>query len=253
MRRPLICANWKMNHTLSDAFDFFEKFKFTAKTRSSVDVVVFPPSVFLYPLLPTAEKMGIPLGGQNINENTSGAFTGEISAKMLKSVGAKWVIIGHSERRNIFNESDGTIAKKIHSALSEGLRVILCVGEQLSTREDGKTIDFIKDQLTADLQSVESHDMKLVTIAYEPIWAIGTGRASEPSDADETMSFIRKWLSKRFSPEIAEDTRILYGGSVKASNMGDYIKMENIDGALVGGASLDAESFMGIVKGSVGG
>ena len=250
MRRPLICANWKMNHTLGDAFDFFENFKFTPKKFPSVDVVVFPPALFLHPLLTTAEKMGIPLGGQNVNENASGAFTGEISSKMLKSVGAEWVIIGHSERRNIFNESDGTIAKKIHSALSEGLRVILCVGEALETREDGKTIDFIRDQLTVDLQSVESHDMKLVTIAYEPIWAIGTGRASEPKDADETMSFIREWLSKKFSAEIADSTRILYGGSVKASNMADYIRMENIDGALVGGASLDAESFMGIVKGA---
>jgi triosephosphate isomerase len=250
MRRPLICANWKMNHTLSDAFDFFEKFKFTPKKFPSVDVVVFPPAIIIQPLLPVAEKMGIPLGGQNVNENASGAFTGEISAKMLKSVGAKWVIIGHSERRNIFNESDDTIAKKIHSALSEDLKVILCVGEQLSTREEGKTIDFIKDQLTVDLKPVKSDDMKLVTIAYEPIWAIGTGRASEPGDADETMAFLRKWLSKRFSPEIADSTRILYGGSVKASNMGEYIKMENIDGALVGGASLDAESFMGIVKGA---
>lgn len=252
MRKPLVCANWKMNHTISDAFNFFEKFKFTPKDFPSVDVVVFPPSIILQPLIPVAEKMGIPLGGQNVNENASGAFTGEISAKMLKSVGAKWVIIGHSERRNIFNESDDTIAKKIQSALSEGLKVILCVGEQLSTREDGKTTEFVKGQLTADLQSLKPNDMKLVTIAYEPIWAIGTGRASEPSDADETMAYIRKWISKKFSAEIADETRILYGGSVKASNMADYIKMENIDGALVGGASLDAESFMGIVKGSVG-
>lgn len=252
MRRPLVCANWKMNHTLGDAFNFFDKFKFTPKDFPSVDLVVFPPVLFLHPLLPTAGKMGIPLGGQNVNENASGAFTGEISAKMLKSVGAKWVIIGHSERRNIFNESDDTIAKKIHSALSEDLRVILCVGESLETREKGKTTEFVKGQLTTDLQSLKPNDMKLVTIAYEPIWAIGTGRASEPGDADETMAYIRKWLSKRFSPEIADSTRILYGGSVKASNMGNYIKMENIDGALVGGASLEPESFMGIVKGVSG-
>lgn len=248
MRRPLICANWKMNHTLQDGMDFFLKLESADYKNPQADAVVFPAFPLIQPLTTIGAKIGIPIGGQNLNENESGAYTGEVSASMLTSCGASWVIIGHSERRDIFGEPNELIAKKIIAALSGNLNVILCVGEHLETREDGKTTEFVRDQLAINLDSISSDDMEKITVAYEPIWAIGTGLASKPEDAEEIMSFIRNWLEEKFNADIADKTRILYGGSVKPDNMAGYAAMKNIDGALVGGASLDAESFLGIIK-----
>ncbi len=247
MRRQLICANWKMNHTLQDGIEFFKKIKSSDMENSQTDVIVFPSFPLIQPLTQYAEKTGISIGGQNINENEKGAYTGEVSASMLTSCGASSVIIGHSERRDIFGESDELIAGKIKAALNGNLKIILCVGEHLETREDGKANEFVHNQLTIDLEPFSLENMENITIAYEPIWAIGTGLASNPENAEEIMSFIRNWLADRFNAAVAEKTRILYGGSVKPDNMAGYAAMENIDGALVGGASLDAESFLAII------
>lgn len=248
MRKQLICANWKMNHTLQDGIEFFEKIKSSDIENSKADAIVFPSFTLIQPLAKLAAEVGITIGGQNINENENGAFTGEISASMLTSCGASSVIIGHSERRDIYGESDDLISKKIIAALKSNLKVILCVGEHIETREDSKTADFVRDQLTICLAPISDKTMENITIAYEPIWAIGTGLASSKEDAEEIMAFIRNWLADRFNADIAEKTRILYGGSVKPGNMAGYAEMENIDGALVGGASLDAESFLGIIN-----
>lgn len=248
MRQPLICANWKMNHTLQDGMDFFLKLESANYKEPQADAVVFPSFPLIQPLATIGAKIGVPIGGQNLNENESGAYTGEVSSSMLTSCGASWVIIGHSERRDIFGESNELIAEKIIAALKGNLNVILCVGEHLETREDGKTTEFVRNQLTINLEYISSDDMENITIAYEPIWAIGTGLASKPEDAEEIMSFIRNWLEEKFNAGIADKTRILYGGSVKPDNMAGYAAMKNIDGALVGGASLDAESFLGIIR-----
>jgi len=240
-----------MNHTLDDGIRFFQELELSLMNLP-VEAVVFPTSALIKPLLSHSERIGIQIGAQNLNENSSGAYTGEISATILRSCGASWVIIGHSERRDIYGETDDLLAKKIHAALSEKLKVILCVGEHLKTRESGNAMDFVKGQLEIDLETVSVDDMHLITIAYEPIWAIGTGMASSPDDAEEMMSFIRNWISEKFNADVADKIRILYGGSVKPDNMADYSAMANIDGALVGGASLDAKSFHAIIEAAVG-
>ena len=250
MRKPLVCANWKMNHTLDEGINFFEKLE-TSPLQIAVDVVIFPTFPLIKPLLKLSERFGIPIGAQNLNENTAGAFTGEISASILKSCGATWVIIGHSERRDIYGETDSLVVKKIHAALGERLDVVLCVGEHLETREKGEAMGHVKNQLEIDLGDIQKGDMRKITIAYEPIWAIGTGMASTPDDAEEMMSFIRNWVGEKFNSDISTKTRILYGGSVKPDNMKDYAAMENIDGALVGGASLDSHSFQRIMQAAI--
>ena len=247
MRKPLVCANWKMNHTLEDGIDFFKRFESAKPDIADRDVVVFPSFPLIYPLKDAAISLGIRLGGQNIHENPKGAFTGEVSSHILKSSGASWVIIGHSERREKFEESDELISRKLKAAISVDLNAILCVGEQLETRESGNTRQFVKNQLNINVQHLSNDEMKFLTIAYETVWAIGTGLASNPDDAQDMMSFIRNWLEERFDRDVADNTRILYGGSVKSENMSGYAAMPDIDGALVGGASLDPESFASIV------
>lgn len=247
MRRKLICANWKMNHTLADGISFFENLPVDRLRELDVEKVVFPPFPLIYPLIADADRCGIELGGQNLNENPKGAFTGEVSTDILLSVGAKWVIVGHSERRDIFKETDELIAKKVKAGIGSGLKIILCVGEHLDIRRAKKEIEIVKNQLEIDLSGMTSDDMELVTIAYEPVWAIGTGLAAQPKDAEDMMSFIRDWLDSRFGFDTASKVRILYGGSVTPENIKAFADKQNIDGALVGGASLNPETFAGIV------
>lgn len=249
MRRPLICANWKMNHTLDSSIEFIKRFAMLLKPVDA-DAVIFPPFPFIYILHEYAESSGVYIGAQNINENEKGAHTGEVSAEMLKSIGVSWVLVGHSERRNTYGESDELVSKKLKTVIDSKMIAILCVGENIETREEGKAVEFVKNQLERNLESVSPDDMKLVVIAYEPIWAIGTGRAATPQDAEEIMSFIRKWLNEKYDNAIAETTRILYGGSVTPENMASFAAMPDIDGALVGGASLDPESFALIIHGA---
>jgi len=247
MRRKLICANWKMNHTLIEAVNFFNDLPFEKISKCDADIAIFPSFPLIHPLRQYIEGTPITLGAQNINENPKGAFTGEVSASILKSVGAEWVIIGHSERRDIFKESDELISKKLKAAIAGGLKVILCVGEHLDTRRAGQEIETVKKQLEMDFFSITSDEMQTVSIAYEPVWAIGTGLAAKPSDAESMMSFIRDWLDERFGFDIASSVRILYGGSVTPKNIATFADKSNFDGALVGGASLNPLSFTDII------
>lgn len=240
--KPLIVANWKMNPvSQKEAKALFEGIKKKVKTKN-VEVVVCPPFVFL-PLL-----KGLILGAQNVYFEEKGAFTGEISVSMLKDLKIEYVIIGHSERRKYFTETDEIINKKIKKALFAKLKVIFCVGETAEERDAGKKSEVLDRQIIQGLKGVTKEEIKNIVIAYEPVWAIGTGNNCS---VDETMSsvlFIRKVVSKLYNREIADNTRILYGGSVKSDNSASYIKNAGANGLLVGGASLNAEEFSKIVK-----
>lgn len=248
MRKYLIAGNWKMNKTVSESIDLAKGLVKNLKDVNDREILICPPFTSLYPVYEVVKGTNIRLGAQDVFYEENGAFTGEISAVMLKDVGCEYVIIGHSERRHIIKENDEIINKKVKKALEHGLKVILCVGELLEEREMGKTLEVVKDQVLRGLAGVSSNDMNNVVIAYEPVWAIGTGKTAQPEDAQEVHSFIRKLLSETYSDEIANKTIIQYGGSVKASNIDELMAMEDIDGALVGGASLILDEFTRIVK-----
>lgn len=242
MRKKYICGNWKMNKTSSEAIEFakeINEFEF-----NKVDVLIAPSFVTLESLRKNL-KDEIKLAGQNVSEFDDGAFTGEISTSMLKDIGVEDVIIGHSERREKFSESDEIINAKVKKALEDDLSVILCLGESLEIKEEGKEIDFVRDELLKSLDGVE--DLENLTIAYEPIWAIGTGKTCSSEDAENMCKEIRNIINEKYG-EISQKTRILYGGSVKPSNAGEILSKENIDGVLVGGASLKASDFIEIIK-----
>lgn len=242
MRKKYICGNWKMNKTSSEALEFakeINEFDF-----DKVDVLIAPSFVTLESLRKNL-KDEIKLAGQNVSEFDDGAFTGEISTSMLKDIGVEDVIIGHSERREKFSESNEIINSKIKKALEDGLSVILCLGESLEIKEEGKEIDFVRDELLNSLDGVE--DLENLTIAYEPIWAIGTGKTCSSEDAEIMCREIRNVIDEKYG-EISQQIRILYGGSVKPSNAGEILSKENIDGVLVGGASLKASDFIEIIK-----
>ncbi len=245
MRKPLIAGNWKMNKTIGEAVKLCEDLRLLVKDVNNKDILVCPPFTSLYPVSKVVEDTNIQLGGQNMFYEEKGAYTGEISPIMLKDAGCDFVILGHSERRHIFREDDELIAKKVYSAVKHDLTPILCVGELLEERESGRTLEVVKRQLTEGLKYISEKDN--FVIAYEPVWAIGTGKTATPQIAQEVHKFIRLELSELFGKEKADSTRILYGGSVKPENISGLMEMEDIDGALVGGASLDANSFAKIV------
>ncbi|NMW85144.1 triose-phosphate isomerase [Peptoniphilus sp. AGMB00490] len=242
MRRKYICGNWKMNKTSSEALAFANKindFEF-----ENVDVLIAPSFVSLESLKKSV-KDKIEVAAQNVSEFDDGAFTGEVSTNMLKDIGVRNVIIGHSERREKFLESDEIVNAKIKRALSDNLFVILCLGESLEIKEENKELDFVKNELLNSLSGVEN--LKNIAIAYEPIWAIGTGKTCSPEDAEKMCREIREIINKNYG-EISKEIRILYGGSVKPSNAKEILAKENIDGVLVGGASLDVNDFIEIIK-----
>lgn len=242
MRKKYICGNWKMNKTSSEALEFakeINEFEF-----NKVDVLLAPSFVTLESLRKNL-KDEIKLAGQNVSEFDDGAFTGEVSTSMLKDIGVEDVIIGHSERREKFSESDEIINAKVKKALEDDLSVILCLGESLEVKEEGKEVEFVRDELLKSLDGVE--DLENLTIAYEPIWAIGTGKTCSSEDAEIMCREIRNIINEKYG-EISQKTRILYGGSVKPSNAGEILSKENIDGVLVGGASLKASDFIEIIK-----
>ncbi|MDU6742767.1 triose-phosphate isomerase [Peptoniphilus harei] len=242
MRKKYICGNWKMNKTSSEALEFakeINEFEF-----NKVDVLIAPSFVTLESLRKNL-KDEIKLAGQNVSEFDDGAFTGEVSTSMLKDIAVDEVIIGHSERREKFSESDEIINAKEKKALADGLSVILCLGESLEIKEEGKEIDFVRDELLNSLDGVD--DLENLTIAYEPIWAIGTGKTCSSEDAENMCREIRNIIDEKYG-EISQKIRILYGGSVKPSNAGEILSKENIDGVLVGGASLKASDFIEIIK-----
>lgn len=247
MRKPFIAGNWKMFKTQKDAKAFAKEFK-TLYHPSDVKVAFAVPYTDLAVLSAAFKGSGIALAAQNMHWEDQGAFTGEISAKMLKEAGAQYCIIGHSERRQYFKETDVTVNRKIKKALDEGILPILCVGESLKTREAGEQNAFVEKQIIADFKGVCAEDAKKITVAYEPIWAIGTGKTASPKQAQQMCAFIRKTLKKLYGEDISEEIVIQYGGSVKPANASELMNMEDIDGALVGGASLSPADFIEIVN-----
>jgi triosephosphate isomerase len=242
--RPLVAGNWKMHKTAAETADFCAALKATVN-RPGVDVAVFPTFTGLAAAVSVLEGSAIAVGAQNMHPAESGAFTGEVSAQMLLTIGCSYVIIGHSERRHIFGESDDFCADKVEQAMIAGLQPVLCVGETAQQREAGSTESVVASQLAPAIERLG--DPGPLVIAYEPVWAIGTGLTATPEQAEEVHRFIRGELDKRWSTKSSQ-IRILYGGSVKPDNAGELLSKPNIDGALVGGAALDLESFNLIVE-----
>ncbi|OCC14560.1 Triosephosphate isomerase [Dissulfuribacter thermophilus] len=248
-RRPLIAANWKMYKTLEETRAFFKEFIPKIKDIFDRDIIIAPPFTSLNEAANLVKEVpNCHIAAQNMHFEEQGAFTGEISPLMLKAIGVSFVIIGHSERRHIFGESDDLIGKKVKSAITHGICPILCVGETLEQREQGHTNEVISTQIDGGLSLVSLEEMESVTIAYEPVWAIGTGKTATPELAQEVHSFIRKLIAQKFNSPIAENLRLLYGGSVKPENVAGLMNQPDIDGALVGGASLEVNSFEKIVR-----
>lgn len=251
MRKKVIAGNWKMNNDLMESEKLIVELKnLLQNEKPNCDVIICPPFTSLSEASKLVKGSVIKLGAQNMYFEESGAFTGEVSASMLKSVGCEYVILGHSERRNIFGESDEVINKKIKKALSAELKPIFCVGELLEERENGTTNDVIKRQILKGLAGIPADDMKNIIVAYEPVWAIGTGKTATPAQAQEVHEFIRDLIEIEYSMEVSMNLVILYGGSVKPDNAKQLLSQIDIDGALVGGACLKADSFMGIIKGA---
>jgi triosephosphate isomerase (TIM) len=247
-RLPFIAGNWKMNKTVGEALDLVRELKEAVSGVKGVEVAVAPPFTSLHAVHKELEGSSIRLAAQNLYWEEKGAFTGEISPLMLKEVGCQYVIIGHSERRQFFGESDETVNRRIKAALAQGLRVIFCVGETLRDREDGKTFPRIEKQMEGGLKGLDGQGMGEMVIAYEPVWAIGTGKTATPEQAEEVHRFIRSKIQKLYSREVSEKIRIQYGGSVTPENIKSLMNQPDVDGALVGGASLKAESFSKIVR-----
>jgi len=252
MRKPVIAGNWKMNKTIKEAIELVNSLKRGLVDIQEAEIIICPVYTALSDISDLLIDSNISLGAQNVYWQSHGAFTGEVSSSMLKDAGCKYVIIGHSERRKYFNESDQTVNKRIKAAQGSGLIPIFCVGETLEERETGKTIDVVKRQLVGGLEGLEKEALFNLIIAYEPVWAIGTGKTATSQQAQEVHGFIRSWLVENCSEGLAAGLRILYGGSVKPGNIKELMQQDDIDGALVGGASLDSSSFVEIVKDSLG-
>jgi triosephosphate isomerase len=249
VRNPIIGGNWKMNKgTPSEAIEMLEELISLVKKIDSVDIVIVPPFTVLFSAIQTVKNTNIMVGAQNMYYEEKGAFTGEVSPVFLKELGCKYVILGHSERRDIFNESDDLINKKLKKALKAGLNPIVCIGEHLEERETGRTKDVIENQFKLTFKDLKSEELNRVTIAYEPIWAIGTGKTATPEQAEEIHIFIRELIASIYGKNTAETIRIQYGGSIKPTNAKEIFKKENIDGGLVGGASLQSKSLYEIIK-----
>ncbi len=247
MRIPLIAGNWKMNKTASEAAAFARELVQRNMTSPAIEIVIAPPFTALDSVRHSlGSESSIGLAGQNLHWEDHGAFTGEVSAPMLKDLGCRYVILGHSERRALFDEGDDVIRKKLAAAFRHGLKPILCVGESLSQREARRTTEVITGQLKGSLEGFEAAQLAALTIAYEPVWAIGTGKAASPEQAIPVHQTIRRLLQQEWSSAIAQGTRVLYGGSVTPQNVSDFLASEEIDGALVGGACLKVESFASI-------
>ncbi len=247
MRKNIVAGNWKMNNDLSETEELLAQLKQHLEQEPQAEVIVAPSFTNLYHVFQSLAGTPVKIAAQNMHESENGAFTGEVSAKMLTSVGVKYVILGHSERRAIFKETDELLAKKVTSALKNDLQVIFCVGEELDQRKSDNHFKVVEEQLSKGLFNISKEDWKNVVIAYEPVWAIGTGETASPEQAQEMHAFIRKTVSERFGSEIAEEVSILYGGSVKPANAKEIFTKEDVDGGLIGGASLKAEDFLAIV------
>lgn len=242
MRKKVIAGNWKMYKTRDDALDFIYQVNTQVPEREDVETVIFAPSIYLRSLVKRQEKLRI--GIQNMHYLDEGAYTGEISLPMVKNLGIQYVLIGHSERRKYYNESDSDVNLKLLKVLQTDLIPMVCIGEDLEIREKGETTEFVGEQVKRAFEKVTAKDAKKVILAYEPIWAIGTGKTATPFQANETISEIRQTIFELYGKEVSEEIRILYGGSVKTSNINDLLEQPEIDGALIGGASLVPSDFI---------
>jgi len=244
MRKPVMAGNWKMYKTPAETRAFFEAFVPLVATARECDIVICPPFVDIPAAVAASETSRVAIGGQNIDYRKDGAFTGEISAPMLKAAGADWVIIGHSERRQFFGETDETVYKRTVAALDAGLKPIVCVGELLADRESGNTAKILEAQFSGGIASLTKDQFQEIVVAYEPVWAIGTGKTATPEIAAEAHHVIRNAMKAKFG----SDVRILYGGSVKPDNIKNLMAQQELEGVLVGGASLTPDSFAAIVN-----
>jgi triosephosphate isomerase len=253
MRTPLIAGNWKMNKTIDEAMELVKALHYGLQhpEATKLEIVVAPTYVALNKVADFLKDSFIGVSSQDLFWEDSGAFTGQISAPMLKDAGAEYAIIGHSERRQLFHETDDTVNKKIKAALTHKLIPIFCIGETLEEREAGKVNEVIGAQFSGGLAGLTLEDVAKIVIAYEPIWAIGTGKTASPEQAEEVHTMIREMLAKQFGQATADIVRVLYGGSVKPANAKELLSQPNIDGALVGGASLKPEDFIGIIKNAI--
>ena len=247
MRKPYLAGNWKMNLDRASALSLVSALREGVGERTDVDVAVVPSFVYLEAVIQALDGSPIRVGAQNVCDQDAGAFTGEVSAAMAKDIGCDLVVLGHSERRHIYKETDRQVNAKVHLALEQGLEVILCVGETLEERQGGTTEAVVRRHLSEGLAGVVAADMARVTIAYEPVWAIGTGHTATPEQAGEVHRYLRGLLSGLYDERVSNATRIQYGGSVKPGNVTELMSVEDVDGALVGGASLEAASFQAIV------
>jgi triosephosphate isomerase len=251
-RRPIIAANWKMHLTHLEAIQTVQKLSYLLDQGDTdrVEVVICPPFTSLRTVetLIQSDRLPFGLGAQNVHWESSGAFTGEVAPPMLAALRVGYVVVGHSERRQLFGETDETVNKKVRAVTAAGMAPILCVGETLQERDVGATEDRVTNQIRAGLSGVGAEAVSMLVVAYEPVWAIGTGRNAEPADAGQVIALIRSTLAELYGTGLADATRIQYGGSVKAGNIRDFMAHPQIDGALVGGASLDPEEFALIVK-----
>lgn len=248
MRRPILAGNWKMNTCRESAGSLTAAIaEQVPASRDDVEVIVCPPAVYLETVLSVAKGSGLQVGGQNASDQDPGAFTGETSCTMLTDLGCSHVILGHSERRQFYGECDGVVNSKTKKALASGLKAIVCVGELLEQREAGETQAVLESQMTGSLADLSPEDIASVVIAYEPVWAIGTGKVATNEQAEEAHVCLRTWLGGQFNSDVAATTQILYGGSVKPDNAAGLLSQPNVDGALVGGASLKPELFIPII------
>ncbi|WP_068469183.1 triose-phosphate isomerase [Candidatus Protochlamydia phocaeensis] len=248
-RALILTGNWKMNKTIEEARSFIEQL-IPVVIDNQADVWLAVPFTMIYPLSQDADASPLVIGAQNMNDASEGAFTGEIAGKMLKEAGAKFVLLGHSERRRLYNEDNACINRKVKRAVEVGLRPVLCIGETLQEYEEGRTHEILQSQIAECLKDLSSEQIQSLILAYEPVWAIGTGRNATPEIAQEVHHFCRQYLATLFSDEFAQQIVIQYGGSVNPANANDLISQPDIDGLLVGGASLSLESFSQIVNDS---
>ena len=251
MRKVFVAGNWKMHTDRDSAVALVKGLAEKVVARDGLVVAVCPPAVYLDAVLKASEGTVVKVGAQNCHYESKGAFTGEIAPQMLTDIGCDYVILGHSERRHVFGEPDALVAKKVVAGLDVGLKVILCVGELLEEREGGTTEQVVARQIEAGLFGLSDEQMGRITVAYEPVWAIGTGKTATPDDAQQVHAFIRKMLADKFGAEVADGVSIQYGGSVKPENAFDLLSQPDIDGSLVGGASLKVDSFAAIVSKAV--
>jgi triosephosphate isomerase len=248
MRKPLIAGNWKMHKTLSEAAEYALAFREAVADVVAVDVLLCVPAPLCSPLAKLLKDSGIRLGAQNLYWEDKGAFTGEVSGQMLESVGCNYVLVGHSERRQIFGETDEQVNRKLRAALAAYLTPIFCIGETIEQREAGQTNDVLTRQITEGLKGFTAEEVAKMVIAYEPVWAIGTGQTATPNQANDAQRVVRELVKAQAGDQVAGALRILYGGSVKPDNIVELMREPEIDGALVGGASLSVDSFVKIVK-----